>query len=526
MTTTVTTKLQQRRKFLLVLPLFVLPAFFIVFHALGGGKGDQQQLPEKEAGMGFNMELPPAIFDKKDEKMDKLAFYKRADDDSIRKRLLQLQDPNRNKSIRPNAPLQNWPGSDARADTLLRRLDVLKRKVAEPPVIRTPMQRMQTREQEIREPVAFPSRKAPELVKQASDTEAIDPELEKLNVMLDKIARLQQGAQPERGIMPIEKPLIKKDDTVSSAVLAIPAIVDKEQELVNGATIALRLTSGVCYNGMIIRQGQLVYGVVNLSNDRMQVVIRSILCGQSILATDWQVYDMDGLAGIHIPDGLGRQAAKQSADQSLGSLNLSAYDPSLGAQVANAGIQTARNFFSRKVRSIRVTVPAGYQVLLKGTKTTGGTLQLLRDTLAVQSGDTSKGAGSMTVPPAVDSLQPYLHKSVSEGKVTLTLKGIYPYEGLVWLYLTVRNESAFPYVPQYLHLSIRQGKHVKRMATQEMPVKPLYESMPSIVKVGNEQVILVGMRNFVLAKDKKLVLRVDERELNIGRRIWSKARSL
>jgi len=40
------------------------------------------------------------------------------------------------------------------------------------------------------------------------------------------------------------------------------------------------------------------------------------------------------------------------------------YDPSLGAQAATAGIAMAKGLFSKKVKLIKVTVKAGYSVLL------------------------------------------------------------------------------------------------------------------------------------------------------------------
>jgi hypothetical protein len=40
-------------------------------------------------------------------------------------------------------------------------------------------------------------------------------------------------------------------------------------------------------------------------------------------------------------------------------------DPSLGAQAASAGIQAAKTLISKKVKLVKVTVKAGYQVLLR-----------------------------------------------------------------------------------------------------------------------------------------------------------------
>jgi len=219
---------------------------------------------------------------------------------------------------------------------------------------------------------------------------------------------------------------------------------------------------------------------------------------------------MDGLQGIRIPDGLGRQVARQSADQGVGGLNLMTYDPSLGGQMAGAGIQVAKSFLGRRIRTLRVKVPAGYQVLLRDTRIGSGELRLLPDTAMNLVGDSLNAPGPEVVPPSVDSLTPYLHKSAKEGKVKLTLKGIYLRDSLLWLYMTLKDESVVGFVPDYVRCSIRQEKHWKRMAMQEMPVEPVYDGLPSEA-VSGERTIMVGLKPFVLAKDKRLVVEVGER---------------
>ena len=537
MTKKVKTKFEQRRKFLLVLPLFAIPFLFAMFYALGGGRGDKTQQAEKGPGMGFNMELPPAVFDKKEETMDKMDYYKKADEDSMRRKEQMQQDPYRRHDKRMELVMPTRPAKDTLADGLIRRLDVLQRQMEEPVQSRRAVgvkgNSLVKRREEVLLPVL--SRRVPDTSKTA-----IDPELERLSEMLDKIARLQGveevdgqvkggSGEVENRSGQVKRISENREQQIGQApAMAVPAVVERDQELVNGATIALRLTAGVVFQGLTIPSGQLVYGVVSLNNDRMQVNIHSIRCGQSILSTAWQVYDMDGLIGIHIPEGLGRQVARQSADQSIGALNVAAYDPSIGGQMTNAGIQAARSFFNRKVRSVRVLVAAGYQVLLRDTKAGGSALRVVRDTTAGALGDSVEV--NAIVPPPVDSLEPFIHETVREGKVSLTLRGIYQRDGLMWLYLVVKNRSAIGFSPDHLRCSIRQGKHLKRMAVQELPVQPVYDSLPAVVASGEEEVVMVGVRPFGLAKDKLFVVQMGEREggrelvMNINAHLISKSK--
>jgi hypothetical protein len=71
------------------------------------------------------------------------------------------------------------------------------------------------------------------------------------------------------------------------------------------------------------------------------------------------------MAGIRVPGTVTRDASKESASQALGGLGIASLDPGLGSQAANAGLQFAKSLASRKVRLVRVRLPAGYRVLLR-----------------------------------------------------------------------------------------------------------------------------------------------------------------
>src|SRR5665647_926174 len=85
-------KMLRQRKFLLVLPLLVLPFITLMFWSLGGGKvenTDAQPLTNK----GVNMKLPDAYL--KDERcLDKMSYYDKATSDSAKLEELMKNDPN------------------------------------------------------------------------------------------------------------------------------------------------------------------------------------------------------------------------------------------------------------------------------------------------------------------------------------------------------------------------------------------------------------------------------------------------
>ena len=146
---------------------------------------------------------------------------------------------------------------------------------------------------------------------------------------------------------------------------AIEAVTETEGTLTSGSVIALRITADAHWHGLHIPANTLIYGIGTLENERLRIRVRSIRMGDVLCSVSLEAYDLDGVAGIYVPGSLGRDAAKASADEAIGGLNTGTYDPALGGQAANAGIQTLKNLSSKKVREVRVTVPAGYVVLLK-----------------------------------------------------------------------------------------------------------------------------------------------------------------
>jgi conjugative transposon TraM protein len=141
--------------------------------------------------------------------------------------------------------------------------------------------------------------------------------------------------------------------------------VQADQTLTNGATVKLRLLSDIFIAGILIPKGNFVFGTAALEEDRLKIMISGIRYKDNLLPVSLSVYDLDGLPGVHIPGSISRDVAKGSAEQSLQTIGMMSLDPSLKAQATAAGIQAAKGLLSRKVKLVRVTLKAGYQVLLK-----------------------------------------------------------------------------------------------------------------------------------------------------------------
>ena len=476
----------QQRKFLLAIPLVALPFFCLVFTSLKGGKAVETN--KDSTSSGLNPELPGARFDHNKTLQNKIISYQEAELDSQRRKDLLKHDPYHSGTLTAQTPasdsIQSHP--DPKADQLLQQLDRLRESLHQPgptpAVVKTHTPTFRQR------PILLP------------DTAEDDPQLAKLNSMLDKVIRIQHPGESRSNNMTPNTPMDEVLPADSSAN-AIPAIIPEDQTVVTGATIALRLTADILVNRLPIPKGQVIYGQVTISNDRMNIHISSIRYKLNIYTTDLRLYDMDGIPGIRIPGLISRDVAKASADQGVSGLTLATIDPSIGAQAANAGVQAAKSFFSRKVRLTRVSVRAGYQVLLRNSHP--GSATRLPYPAPVHM------FKSEVQPPGFVPGGSFLQRSRVEG-MELALQEICLKDSLLWFSLQLENHSSIEYVPDYIRWFIRDRRQFKRTALQELPLEPVWSPPLRPIPGDSTGRAWTGFRPFALAKDKDLVLEIGE----------------
>lgn len=348
----------RKRKFLLLLPVLVLPFLCLAFWALGGGRVTPGR--EKQVQGGINTALPGASF-KGDQPKDKLALYE-----------LSRQDPVSEKTS--GAPFLKDAGGDTAA--------VLDEKVWGR-VAGPDGNEANIREKlaEIRRAVSAPEKQVPVMVQKGgiaedpetarlrslmaemkSDKPVPDPELKQLEGMMDKILLIQH---PERGDSLTRTPVVRPPDSVYRA---IRALIPDKQVVVQGASVKLELMDSVKVHGLFLPKGQLLFGLCQVTNQRLFLHITHVRLGTSIVPVDLTVYDLDGMEGIRAPDAVTQDALRSGSDNAIQSLQLMSMDPSLATQAAGAGVEAAKSLFSKKVRRIKVKLKAGYPVLLRNNR--------------------------------------------------------------------------------------------------------------------------------------------------------------
>lgn len=421
-----TAKRLRQRKFLLVLPLLALPFITLLFWALGGGKMEKAEAQVRRQ-KGFNMQLPePMLKDNKG--MDKMSYYDKARLDSVKFQELFKNDPNyRSHAFSGtndhHSAYEDWSAmldkeglntslhgngnyNDTNEEKIYYKLSQLKKemnKTADPPDgsmhNNHPLNRGGNNKAITVDSANI--ERLEHMVNMINQPNEDDTELSQLNDMLEKILdvqhpervqeKLRQTSETRKGqVLAVSKAevnnisLLDTDNVLSNKTNgfysfnevnlsdktdnAIQAVVHETQTIVNGSIVKLRLLSDILVNNIHIPKDKFLYGVASLNGERLNIKVNSICYNNSLFPVDLMVYDMDGLKGIYVPGAITRDVAKQSADRSLQTIGVTSLDPSLSAQAAGAGIEAAKALLSKKVKMVKVTVKAGYQVLLHDQK--------------------------------------------------------------------------------------------------------------------------------------------------------------
>ncbi|QQL49960.1 conjugative transposon protein TraM [Mucilaginibacter ginkgonis] len=366
----------RKRRFYLILPLLTLPFLTMAFWALGGGT-DHLVSPDNRPRQGLDLTLPSAQF-KNDEKTDKMNAYQNAAKDTAANTTLSAQSFTATEGLKPKADTSVSPVSaDEQSERINAKLADINRQLSQP------------------QPGSY-SPPAPHDPSGGRDVERLqrmmsnmkgngdDPEMRQLSQVLKQISNIQNpGSENEilyaslknkQRTYPVMAAANAENDGSADEVTmpaqkqmpnAIEAVVHEDQTLVSGAVVKLRLLNGVYVNGRFIPKGSFIYGSCALNNERLLIKISTVRYLNNILPVSLSVYDLDGMEGLYVPGSIGRDAAKDGATNAVQSLQLMSMSQGLGAQAAGAGIEAAKGLFGRKVKQIKVSVKAGYQVLLK-----------------------------------------------------------------------------------------------------------------------------------------------------------------
>jgi conjugative transposon TraM protein len=393
----------KERKFLMVLPLLILPFLTMAFWALGGATQNSTAFETSQA-QGLNATLPQAQLDNQQDQ-DKMNIYQSAKTDSARAASLGVSDSflqsmglnnaNAADSINKQSTLGLTGGPSAAEVNEVQiqaKLAAISQQLNQPePSIYSGNASLQSTNADVK--------RLEMMMKTMGNSGGVaDPEMKQLTQILQQIndiqnpgeanSRLRSQSLKNRGRVYAVSAAGDEDENGTAADRmnvsyasynsgktkrnshetvgnTIQAVIHENQTLVSGAVVKLRLLDGIYVNGKMIPKGSFVYGTCALNNERLNIKIASIRYLNSILPVALSVYDLDGMEGLYVPGSIGRDAAKNGMGDAVQSMQILSMDQSLGTQAASAGVEAAKGLFNRKVKQIKVKVKAGYEVLLK-----------------------------------------------------------------------------------------------------------------------------------------------------------------
>lgn len=395
----------RERKFMMIIPLLILPFLTMAFWALGGGKRNNNTYSAKSAS-GLNTTLPQAQF-KNQPSQDKMDVYQAAKTDSLNSSNTGVSESFLN-AMGLAAPKTNGVDSASEMATTNLSMPPSSAEINEAKIrAKLVAINRQINQPENADYVGGTSgnnadvKRLELMMKAMNSNGGNDPEMKQLTQMLQQINDIQnpgyantrlrsQSAKNHGRVYAVsaandaDNSSTMEDMKVSYASYdgavkgkkhsvaneetngnTIQAVVHEDQTLVSGAVIKLRLLNAIYVNGKMIPKGSFIYGTCALNNERLDIKIASIRYLNNIFPVALSVYDLDGMEGLYVPGSIGRDAAKNGMGDAVQSMQLMSMDQSVGTQAASAGIEAAKGLFNHKVKQIKVKVKAGYEVLLK-----------------------------------------------------------------------------------------------------------------------------------------------------------------
>lgn len=153
----------------------------------------------------------------------------------------------------------------------------------------------------------------------------------------------------------------------------IRACVAEDQTVTTGSRIRFRLLEPLQVGGVLVPANTPLYGTVRIEGQRMAVSVNSIESGGNILPVELAAYDMDGQAGLFVPNTAERTAMKEAAANIGSGFGTSisfarSASQQLVMDVTRGVLSGGSQYLAAKMREVKVSVKANYQLLLISKK--------------------------------------------------------------------------------------------------------------------------------------------------------------
>jgi len=150
---------------------------------------------------------------------------------------------------------------------------------------------------------------------------------------------------------------------------SIRACIYQTVTITDGQEVGLRLLEPMMAGKYLIPANTVVTGSARITGERMGITINAIQHAGNVIPVELLVYDLDGGQGISVPGSEEINAVKEIAanmGSGMGSSITITDDAGsqLLADLGRSAIQGVSQYVSKKMRTVKITLKAGYQVLL------------------------------------------------------------------------------------------------------------------------------------------------------------------
>ncbi len=154
---------------------------------------------------------------------------------------------------------------------------------------------------------------------------------------------------------------------------SIKACVQETQTIVGETGVRLRLLESAQMPSRNIPKGTILTANAKLEGGRLQMKVTSIELDGNIIPVDITIYDLDGQQGLYVPyspemNALTEMAGNMSQQSGTSLMLTQSAGQQVAADLSRGVVQGISGYFSKKVKTPKVTLKAGHQLFLVSKK--------------------------------------------------------------------------------------------------------------------------------------------------------------
>lgn len=154
---------------------------------------------------------------------------------------------------------------------------------------------------------------------------------------------------------------------------SVKACIQETQTITGESGVRLRLLEPAQTPSRTIPQGTLLTAITKFQGGRLQLNVASLELDGNIIPVDITIYDLDGQQGLHVPyspemNAFTEMAGNMGQTSGTSLMLTQSAGQQAAADLSRGVVQGISGYFSKKVKTQKVTLKAGYQVFLVSKK--------------------------------------------------------------------------------------------------------------------------------------------------------------